>query len=297
MPLKQTIARWRDRFNWRMMLREYLQMTIGALFLILSFDIFQAPAKMAPGGVSGLSVIINSMTGAPPGLIMLILNIPMLYLGFRSLGRFRFLVRTVYVVLLFNLGVDILERWLPHGVTDDLLLNALYGGILGGIGSGFIYRARSTVAGTGVLSRTVQLRTGIPISQVYVLIDGGVIALLGLTFGWENALYALIMLFIWGMAADYILEGPSVVRTVFIVTDAASATSQAITSRLGVGVTSWVGRGMYTGRAHEILFCTVNRSDVNTVQAVVVEIDPDAFIVIGQGHRASGGMLRSQQLA
>jgi uncharacterized membrane-anchored protein YitT (DUF2179 family) len=245
MPLKQTIARWRDRFNWRMMLREYLQMTIGALFLILSFDIFQAPAQMAPGGVSGLSVIINSMTGAPPGLIMLILNIPMLYLGFRSLGRFRFLVRT----------------------------------------------------GTGVLSRTVQLRTGIPISQVYVLIDGGVIALLGLTFGWENALYALIMLFIWGMAADYILEGPSVVRTVFIVTDAASATSQAITSRLGVGVTSWVGRGMYTGRAHEILFCTVNRSDVNTVQAVVVEIDPDAFIVIGQGHRASGGMLRSQQLA
>ncbi|MCA9924077.1 MAG: YitT family protein, partial [Anaerolineales bacterium] len=198
-------------------------------------------------------------------------------------------------VLLFNLGVDIAARWMTHGITDDLLLNTLYGGVVGGIGSGLIYRARATVAGSGVISRIVQLRTGLPISQIYIFVDGGIIFMLGLVFGWENALYALIMLFIWGLAADYTLEGPSVIKTIFIVTDSATAVSQTIMARLGIGVTAWPVQGMFSGRAHDILFCTINRSDVNTVHLIVAEIDPQAFIVVGQGHRAIGGLLRTNR--
>jgi uncharacterized membrane-anchored protein YitT (DUF2179 family) len=171
----------------------------------------------------------------------------------------------------------------------------LYGGVVGGIGSGLLYRARSSVAGTGVISRIVQNRTGWPISQVYIFIDGGIILLLGLRFGWENALYALIMLFIWGLAADYIMEGPSVIKTVFIVTDYAADVSQAIITRLGIGVTAWPAQGMFSGKERDILFCTVSRSDVNTVSLIVSEIDPRAFVVVGQGHRAVGGLLRSHR--
>jgi uncharacterized membrane-anchored protein YitT (DUF2179 family) len=267
-------------------------MTLGAALLIVSYNVFQVPAKLAPGGVGGIGILINDLTGFPPGTAMLIMNIPILYLGFRTLGRFQFLVRTLYAVLLYNLGVDIFARWLPPGITDDLLLNTLYGGVVGGIGSGLLYRARSTVAGTGVISRIVQIRTGLPISQVYIFIDGGIILLLGLRFGWENALYALIMLFIWGLAADYTMEGPSVIKTVFIVTDYAADVSQAIITRLGIGVTAWPAQGMFSGQGHDILFCTVSRSDVNTVNLIVSEIDPHAFVVVGQGHRATGGLLR-----
>ncbi len=293
MSLKQFLKTQRANLNWQATLKTYLQITVGAFLLIVSYDLFQIPAKLAPGGVGGIGLIINNLTGFPPGLTMLLFNIPILFLGFRTLGRFQFLVRTLYAALLYNLGVDVVARWLPPGITNDLLLNTLYGAVVGGIGSGILYRARTTVGGTGVISRIIQTRTGLPISQVYIFIDGGIILLLGLTFGWENALYAMIMLFIWGLAADYTMEGPSVIKTVFIVTDAAPAVSQAIMTQLGIGVTAWPVRGMFTGKSHDIIFCTVNRSEVNTVDMIVAGIDPQAFIVVGQGHRAIGGLLRS----
>lgn len=297
MNLKQFLRKQSGNLNWQDSLKTYLQITVGAFLLIISFNLFQIPAKLAPGGVGGIGILINNFTGFPPGLTMLLFNIPILFLGFRTLGRFQFLVRTLYAVLLYNLGVDIVVRWLPPGITDDLLLNTLYGGVIGGIGSGILYRARTTVGGTGVISRIVQIRTGWPISQVYILIDGGIILLLGLFFGWENALYAMVMLFIWGLAADYTLEGPSVIKTVFIVTDAAPEVAQAIMARLGIGVTAWPVQGMFTGKNHDIIFCTVNRSEVNTIDLIVAEIDPRAFIVVGQGQRAVGGLLRAPKRA
>jgi uncharacterized membrane-anchored protein YitT (DUF2179 family) len=279
----------------RSTLSSYLLLTVGAAILAVNFDIFLAPPQVAPGGVSGLSIIINRYTGWPPGLTMLVLNLPLLVLGFFHLGRFRFLARTLYVVLIYNLGVDFLAPWLPpSGITDDLLLNALYGGVVGGLGYGLVFRGHGTSAGTGILSRVVQLKTGIPVSQVYIFTDGGVILALGLVFGWENALYALMMLFVWGLATDYVLEGPSVIRTVFIVTDSPQAVASTLLKRLGVGVTAWSGRGMFTETEHTVLFCTVSRPDVGELKSAVAGVDSDAFVVIGQGHQASGGVLRTK---
>jgi uncharacterized membrane-anchored protein YitT (DUF2179 family) len=224
---------------------------------------------------------------------MLTLNVPLLALGFRHLGRFNFLSHTLYVVLLYSIGTDVLGRWLPsEGITDDLLLNALYGGVVGGIGTGLVYRGRGTSGGTGILGRVLQLRTGIPISQIYLVTDGGVVLVAGLVFGWEKALYALMTLFIWGVAADHVLEGPSVVRTVFVVTDKPERVALKVFDRLGLGITAWPARGMYTRTEHTILFCAVSRPDVNALRAVVLEVDPQAFVVIGHGHQASGGVYR-----
>jgi uncharacterized membrane-anchored protein YitT (DUF2179 family) len=186
----------------------------------------------------------------------------------------------------------VLATFLPPGVTDDLLLNALYGGIVGGIGIGFIYRGGGSPAGTSVISRVLNLKTGIPNSQVYMLIDGGVILLAGLIFGWEMALYAFITLFMWGLVADYVMEGPSMVRTAFVVTDEPESVSQALLNRMGVGVTAWEGKGMFSKTAHMTLFCAVNRADVRRLTSIVNEVDPRAFVVIVQGHQARGGRLR-----
>jgi len=290
--MKQKVIAFVSDIDLRYSLYTYLLLTAGALILAINFDIFLAPAKVAPGGVSGLSIIINRFTGWPQGLTMLVLNIPLVILGFYHLGRFRFLVRTLYVVLIYSLGVDFLVRWLPPaGITNDLLLNALYGGVLGGLGYGLIFRGRGTSAGTGILGRVLQLKTGIPVSQIYIFTDGGVILALGLVFGWENALYALLMLFVWGLATDYVLEGPSVVRTAFIVTDSPQQVARLLLNRLRVGVTAWPGRGMFTETEHTVLFCTVSRPDVEGLRSAVAEADPDAFVVVGQAHQARGGVL------
>ena len=281
--------------NWRETVRNYLFLTIGALIMMVNFNIFQSPSNIAPGGVGGLSFILNYYTGIPRGLGMLLLSIPLIALGFWQLGRFRFLVRTLYVTVFYTLGVDVIAPFFPpEGIVDDLLLTALYGGVLGGIGYGLVLRGRGMVSGTGIISRVIQVRTGIPVSQLYVFIDGIVIIGLGLTFGWERALYGMIMLFIMGLASDYVLEGPSVVRIVFIVTDHPDAVATLLMERLRVGVTRWMGEGMYTAEERAILFCTVTRPDVEMLRTAVSEIDPSAFVVIGQGHQTRGGVVRPQ---
>jgi uncharacterized membrane-anchored protein YitT (DUF2179 family) len=277
----------------RTTLRNYFFLTLGAVVMIVNFNLFIAPSDVAPGGVGGLSLVLNYYTGIPLGTGMLLLSLPLVALGFWQLGRFRFLVRTAYCTLLYTIGVDLTARFFPpNGIVDDLLLTALYGGVLGGIGYGLIIRGRGMVSGTGIISRVIQLRTGIPVSQLYMLIDGGVILLLGLTFGWANALYGAIMLFIWGLASDYVLEGPSIVRIVFIITDKPEEVGEILMTRLGAGVTRWEGEGMYTGEGHTVLFCTVTRPDVELLRSAVHEIDHEAFVVIGQGHQATGGMVR-----
>jgi len=290
--MQPKIRRLISNINFRKVLLDYGLLTIGSIILAINFDIFLAPFNIAPGGVSGMAIILHKFTDWPPGLTMLFLTIPMLILGFYCLGRFRFLIRALYVTLIYSLGVDVLVLFLPSGVTDDLLLNALYGGIVGGVGIGLIYRGGTSPAGTSVISRVLNLKTGIPNSQVYMFIDGGVILLAGAIFGWEMALYAFVTLFMWGLVADYVMEGPSMVRTAFIVTDAAETVSQALLNRMGVGVTAWEGKGMFSKKEHMTLFCAVNRPDVRRLTAIVNEVDPEAFVVIMQGHQARGGRLR-----
>ena len=278
--------------NFRTVLPDYFLLTMGSVILAVNFDIFLAPFNIAPGGITGIAIIIHKFTGWRQGLTILTLTAPILIIGFFHLGRFRFLIRASYVTLIYSLGVDAFATFLPPGVTNDLLLNALYAGIVGGIGIGLIYRGGTSAAGTSVISRVLQLKTGIPNSQVYMLVDGGVILIAGLVFGWEMALYAFVTLFIWGLVADYVLEGPSVVRTAFIVTDAPEEISRVLLERMSVGVTGWVGKGMFSKKEHTILFCTVNRPEVKILKSLVNDADPRAFVAILQGHKATGGTLR-----
>lgn len=286
--MKRRLPPWTEL---RSSLKDYGLVTVGALALAVNINLFLAPNNLAPGGVSGTSIIVNEFTGWPLGLTMLILNVPLVAIGFRTLGRFRFLARTLYAVLVYNLSTDLLAAWLPAvEITNDLILNALFGGVLAGLATGLVYRGGGTTAGTGILARVLQIRTGFPISQIYLMVDGSVVFVAGLVFGWERALYALIILFVWGLATDYVLEGPSVVRTVFVVTDQPDAVGRAILERVHVGVTTWPAQGMFTNTRHTILFCTVSRPQEPDLRRVVNEVDPEAFLVTGHGHQASGGV-------
>ncbi len=290
MRIKSRLRGWLSRLVVGRVGQDYLLLTVGSLLMAANLRLFLAPSSIAPGGVSGLAIILNALTGWPIGVTMLVLNIPLVAMGFWQLGRFRFLARTAYVVLLYNLGVDIMARWIPPtGVTEDLLLNALYGGVVGGIGMGLVYRGGGTSAGTGILSRVLQLRTGVPVSQIYLVTDGGVILAAGLVFGWERGLYALLTLFVWGMVADYVLEGPSVVRTAFIVTDRPQEVAQVLLSELRLGVTAWPAWGMFTERERTVLFCTVSRPMEGELRSLVAKVDPEGFVAIVHGHQARGG--------
>ena len=285
------IKSFTHEIDWRSTLLGFFFLTVGSLVSAINVNLFLAPSEIAPGGVSGAAIILNKLTAWPIGLTMLGMNFPLIFVGFKYLGRFTFLFRTLFVVLLFSLSVDLMRPWLPAGgVTDNLMLNALYGGVIGGIGTGLIYRGQGTSGGTGVLARVLQLKTGLPISQLYLFIDGGIVMLAGLVFGWDKALFAMVTLYIWGIAADQILEGPSVVRTAMIVTDRPKEVSEAVFQRLRLGITAWPAKGMFTEEEHTVLFFAVSRPNVNALKSVVLEADRQAFIVIAHGHQTVGGI-------
>jgi uncharacterized membrane-anchored protein YitT (DUF2179 family) len=290
--MSATLLRWRSRLTWGIA-ADYLLIVLSAIISACNVALFLAPHRIAPGGVSGIAIIINALTGWSIGLIMLCFNIPLLALGYRMLGGSRFLLRSLLYVVIASPGVDVVAHYLPPaGVSNDLLLNAIYAGVVGGISAGLLYRGGGAGASTGVLARVLQRLTGIPLSQAYLYTDGGIIVIAALAFSWEAGMYALITLFIWGVVADYVLEGPGVIRTATIITDRGELVAQAIIKHLGYGVTAWNGEGKYTHQIHEVLFATINRSQVGELRDVVAAIDPDAFLVIGQGHQALGRSFR-----
>lgn len=268
--------------------RRLLELTGGSILAALAYAIFQAPHNIAAGGVSGLSIIINFFTGWPLGVMILVMNIPILVLGYLNLGGWRFVVRTLVSVLIFSAFTDLFIALLPQPVTPDLLLNAVYAGILGGIGGGFVFRSGGTLGGTAILGRLVQQRTGLPLNQSYLYTDGLIIVLAGIVFGWSLALYALLTLFLDGLASDYILEGPSTIRNVTIITDHPQEISRGLMEGLDRGVSEWKITGAYRGEQHSMLMCVVFRSQVNDLRQIVAAIDQQAFVVIGNAHEALG---------
>lgn len=285
------------RIPWDKVLDEilgWLYMVVGTALVAFAYAVFQVPFNIAAGGIGGLALVVHRFVPQlTVGTLYAAMNVPLLALGFFQLGRWRFLVRTLVAVALFSALTDLFGFYVPRLVdrfplAQDVLLNTIYGAIVGGIGGGLIYRAGATMGGTGILGRVIQLRTGVPLSQIYLWTDGSIVLLMGLVFGWEISLYAMLALFLNGLASDYTLEGPSSVRTGTIITDRPEVLVSAIQQGLGRGVSYWEIIGGYRGERHYLVFVTVFRPQVQDLKRIVAEHDEAAFMVIGDAHQALG---------
>jgi uncharacterized membrane-anchored protein YitT (DUF2179 family) len=285
-----------SRLSWATV-GDYLLITVGAILQALAIRLFLVPGHLVNGGIGGLAQLINYYTGFPIGIMILIGNIPLLLLGWRHLGGRRFAIRTAYAVILISFFTDFLVLFLPaEGLSTDIVLNTLYGGVISGIGYGLVYRGHGTSGGTDILVRIINNWRSIPLSQSYLITDSLIMLLGGLTYSWRNALYAIIMLFISGIAAEVTTEGPNVVRTAFIITTNPDDVSRLILADLERGVTSLDATGVYTGTKRSMLYCVITRSEVSVLKSLVLEADPDAFIVIGQAHEVLGEGFRPRKL-
>ena len=269
--------------------RDYGLILVGTAVMVIAMHFFFIPHQLAVGGLSGTAQIINSFTGWPIGTMVFIFNIPLFVMGWRYLGGKRFLARTIFSATIYSVLLDGLSILFPtDGITHDLLLNTLYGGILGGIGGGLVLRARATSGGTDILARYLDKKFGIPISQGYLYTDGLVVFVSALAFSWEHAMYAIIGLYVWSVVAEVTMTGLNVDRVATIITDKPDLVSGQLICQLERGVTSWQGKGMYTGRPRQMLICATSRGEINVLKALVHEIDPSAFVIISQAHEVLG---------
>lgn len=270
-------------------LRDITFLTLGAVIQAVALNVFLIPSQVASGGVSGLAQILNHLYGLPVGVLYMLGNIPLIVLGWRYLGGMKFAVRTVITAVIYALAVDLSAPYLPaSGIADDTLLNALYGGVIAGIGYGLVYRGRGTSGGTDILARIIAHYRGIPISQIYMMTDALVMLIAGLVFGWENALYAILALYLSGLTAETVSQGQRVVRTATIITDKPVEVAAGIMSQLGRGVTRLDGTGLYTGAARPMLYVVLSRAEVEPIKSIVRNADEKAFLVIGHAYEAMG---------
>jgi len=266
---------------------------LGAVISAFGYSMFMVPFNLAAGGIGGLGVIGAHFTGWSPGVLYMLMNLPLMVLGFVQLGRFRFLFSCMLSIVTFSIAADAFTVFMPRNmhtfpITQDLLLNCIYGGLFFGLGIGIVFRYGGNFGGTVIPARILHNKTGYPLSQTFFYMDGAIILLAGFVFGWELAMLGMLSLFVGGMATDFVIEGVSQVRTITIVSHNPTMLKHAILSDLGRGISYWEVTGGYSDRKYTMLFCTITRSQVQDLKAIVADNDPNAFLVVGVAQQAVG---------
>lgn len=289
------VSRWQKlraavgpiELNWKTA-QDYGLLLVGALVQAFSMRLFLVPGQLVSGGISGLAQIVNHFVRFPIGVMVFVGNIPLFILGWRHLGGPKFAIRTAVAVAAFSLFTDLLVLFIPNGVTDDSVLNAIFGGVLLGAGLGLVYLGKGTSGGSDILGRILNFRFGIPISQSYLITDTIVVLAGGFAFSWSKALYGLVVIYISGIAAEAVSEGSGIFRSAIIITGCYEKVAHEIMFEMERGVTILSATGGYTGQERPTLYCVITRSEVNQLKELVKEIDPNAFMVIGTAHEAIG---------
>ena len=265
---------------------DYLGITAGSFLIALALTVFLVPNRIAAGGVSGLATVIYYITSFPIGITMLIINIPLFFAGLKIMGM-SFGMRTIYGIVSLSVFTDLLQ---PHmtSLTNDLLLASIYGGVLGGIGLGIVFRSRGTTGGTDMIAALINYFTGITVGEGLLIADGIVVTLAGIFFNLEVALYAAVTIFITSRTIDVVQEGLNFKKGVLIISDKADEINEMVVNDLNRGVTEFEAKGGYTGDRKDVLLCIISRSEVSELKNAVSEIDKDAFVIISNVHEVLG---------
>ncbi len=271
----------------RRLLGDYALLVLGAVLVALSADLFSIPNQVVPGGLTGIATLLHYTTRMPVGVTTLAMNIPLFIAGIKWGGGARFALRTVVATVIMSLAIDFFASRVPC-VTTDPLLYTLYGGLLDGLGMGLVFRAHGTTGGTDILARLMNRWTGISLGAWLLLFNVLILGAAGLMLGWEQALYALILSYVSSRAIDLVQEGLSYSKAVVIVSERADEIRRAIIERMDRGVTVIRGKGGYTGIEREVLFSVIAQSEVTRLKRMIHDIDPRAFVIIGQVQEVLG---------
>lgn len=264
----------------------------GILLYSVAINSFLVPSEMLPGGLTGIAAAVSQLTRFGKGAVLLALNIPVLYMGFKKMGA-AFILKTAAVTAGLSAALDLLD-FKAFIYRGDKMLSSLAGGVLLGAGIGIIMLRGATTGGVDVIAKLVNAKyPSLTLGRVILIGDILSISLSGIVFGdISSVLYSLIAVYAAARVTDLVLYGSGGGKTVFIVTDMGNKTAKAIFERARRGVTLLEAKGGYTGKGKTLVYCVCRRDDINKVVSAARETDPAAFItvcdagdVIGEGFK------------
>ena len=259
---------------------DYLFILCGTAVYALGVHIFTLPNQIAPGGVTGLATIANALTQLPIGVFTAVINIPLLFIGYRFLGK-DFILKTLVSTLAFTFMADVLFVKIPV-YQGNLLLASIFGGAMIGAGIAITFIRNGSTGGTDITNRLIQRKFPyVPIGKIVLLSDLVIIAIAAIVFHEiEAALYAIVAMFVCSRVLDSIIYGLDIGKMIFIVSEHYDEISKKVTQEIGRGCTLIPAQGAYSGQERKLLLCALRNNEFYKVKHLVNQVDPHAFIIV-----------------
>lgn len=274
-------------------IKRYIILFIGSIIYAAGLEIFLVPNNVIDGGVVGIAIMASHLTGLPLGVFLIIVNIPFIYLGYKQLGK-TFTLSTIFAILSLSYFSNV---FLPiPGLTNDLFLASIFGGIILGIGVGLIVRYGGSLDGTEIVAILMDKRTSFSVGEIVMIINLFILTGAGMVFGWDRAMYSLVTYFIASKVIDIIIQGLDESKAVIVVSDHSASIADALMARLGRGVTILHGAGGYKGDEKHILYTVITRLEIAKFKSLVAEIDENAFVTINDVHDVMGGTFKKKAI-
>lgn len=270
-----------ERKKLKRTLTDLFTLTLGSIIFAAGVACFLDPNSVASGGVSGIAIIITKFFDLlPTGTVIALINVPILLVGTIKFG-FKFLASTVYTVIVSSIAVDAIGA-LVGPLTDNLLLAAIGGAVLVGVGIGLVFRTGATTGGTDVIVKLLRTKfRHLPTGIVFGIVDGCVCLTSGLVFhNIEITIYAVISLMLSSMVINKVLYGGDGARMIYIISSENKEIAKRLMKEVDVGATFFHGNGAYSGRDYEVLMVVMRAKLLPQARDVVKQVDDGAFMIV-----------------
>ncbi|WP_278848426.1 YitT family protein [Megamonas hypermegale] len=272
--------------------RKYLYLFIGAIIAAVGLEVFLIPNHIIDGGVVGISIMLSAVTGIPFGVLLIVINLPFLFLGYKYIGK-PFAIATTFSIICLSFWSNIFLPVLP--VTNDFFLAAVFGGIITGTGVGLVIRNGGSFDGTEIVAIITDRKTVFSVGEIVMFINLFILSSASLIFGWDKAMYSLVAYFVISKMIDVVIKGLEETYAVMIVTSQHEEIANKLMKQMDKGVTLLHGEGGYSKEKRKILYCIVTRLEIDSLKSIVLDVDESAFITINPVSDIVGGRLRRKK--
>lgn len=276
----------KERKHILKLIQKYLFLLVGSAIAAVGLEIFLVPNNIIDGGIVGISIMISIFSKIPVGVFTFILNLPFLYIGYKQIGK-TFVVSSLFSITTFSIFTTLLHP--VPGLTHDVLLATVFGGIVLGAGVGLIIRNGGSLDGTEIIAIILNKNTELSVGQIVMGFNIIIFGVAALVLNWDRALYSMLAYFLAHKAIDIVVEGFEEAKSVMVITDEGEEIADAINARLGRGTTLFEGRGGFSKDKKDILYTVVTRLEISKLKSIINEKDDNAFLTISDVSDVLGG--------
>lgn len=255
---------------------DYIMLTMGAFIAAFAIEEFLVPNTILDGGIIGVGIMINNLSGISLSLLTIVLNIPFLIIGAGKMG-YRFIVKSAYAMLAFSLALRIFEPM--ANVTHEVLLAVCFGGVILGAGVGLVIRFGGCLDGTETVAILLHRKFKWPVGQTVLIFNVIIYSTAAVLFGFDRAMYSLLTYFITSKILDIVENGLNQAKAAMIITDDATYVAEQIYGKLGRTVTIIEGEGLVSGKK-VILYCVLTMFEIPQLKAIINDLDSSTFIAV-----------------